>query len=220
MQEIEELNDTISILIKENFYYFAIYCFYTIHHELDFLENWHIEYLCDILNELTNESGERLIINLPPRHLKSELCSIIFPAWILAKKPEKRIIAVSYSMSLTCRYARDLRIILNSQWYKRIFPSTKIDKKNNRKNNFVTTKNGYYYATSINGTLTGEGGDFIIVDDPHNPVKIGEKNVILKTNEWFDKVLSTRCNGKKSSIIIIMQRIAKNDLTGYLLEKE
>ncbi len=182
--------------------------------------NWHLNYLCDTLEAVAEGKIKRLIINIPPRYLKSIICSVSFPAWILAKDPSKRIIVASYSKILATKHSQDTRIIMHSNWYKKNFYKTVIAEGRDEKNKFCTTENGFRFSTSVNGTLTGEGGDILIVDDPHNPIGIYNKSNRKRTINWFTGVFSSRLNDKNTgAIIIIMQRLHVDDLSGYIISK-
>jgi predicted phage terminase large subunit-like protein len=183
-----------------------------------YVHNWHIELICDYLKKCESGEIKRLIINIPPRSLKSVSVSVAFPAWIMGRDPMKKVICVSYSQAISNKHSIDCKQVVESSWYKNIF-DTEILKKENNKRKFMTTKNGFRLATSTGGSLTGEGGDFIIVDDPHNPAKIYSKNERAKCINWFENVLSSRLNNKqKGCIIVIMQRLHADDLCGYLLK--
>lgn len=200
--------------------YFLQNVFKTLNPTTEFLWNWHLDYLCDTLEGVYNGDIKRIIINIPPRYLKSVICSVAFPAWVLGKDPTKRIIVVSYSRQLAIKHSVDTRIVMQSSWYKEYFPNTIICDDQNEKNKFTTTMNGFRFATSTGGTLTGEGGDILILDDPHNPVNIFNKRNRTKVANWFSSVFSSRLNNKKKgAIIIVMQRLHEEDLCGYLLEK-
>ncbi len=187
--------------------------------DANYAHNWHLELMCDYLKEVYLGNIKRLIINVPPRSLKSVCISVAFPAWILANFPSEKIIAVSYSKILSQKHSLDCRKVLQSNWYKQI-TNTSIRYGENEKTKFTTMNNGYRFATSTNGTLTGEGGNVIIVDDPQNPAKIHSKNEREKVNRWFDSVLSSRLNDKNNGkIIVVMQRLHHEDLTAYLLGK-
>lgn len=183
-----------------------------------YLPNWHIEYIC---GELTKKNLRRLIINIPPRHMKSIICSIAFPAWLLGHNPATTIITVSYAEDLSEKFSSDCRRVMESHWYKKIFPLTKINPKRNRITEFETTHGGGRFATSVNGVLTGRGADYLIIDDPIKPQDANSETMREKVNEWFSSTLYSRLNDKdKGKIILIMQRLHENDLTGYLLNKD
>lgn len=186
----------------------------------DFLWNWHIEYLCDVLEQVAKGEIKRVLINIPPRYLKSVICSVAFPSWLIGIDPTKRVIVASYSKTLAQKHSTDCRIVMQSEWYKKTFPHTQIAVGSNEKMKFCTTQNGFRFATSTGGTLTGEGGDILILDDPHNPVGIYNKQNRKKVVNWFTGVFSSRLNNKRNgAMIVIMQRLHCEDLSGYILEQ-
>src|SRR6266849_6246618 len=130
--------------------------------------NWHIKAMAHHLQLCASGRIKRLLITLPPRHLKSVCASVAFPAWVLGCDPSKRIICASYSADLASKHAQDCRAVMEAGWYRRIFPQTRISEKN-AEMNFVTTRQGYRYSTSVGGTLTGRGGNILIIDDPLKP---------------------------------------------------
>lgn len=186
-----------------------------------YLHNWHIDYLARHLEAAGRGEITRLIINLPPRSLKSLCVSVAWPAWLLGRDPSRRIIAASYGQNLSLRHSLDTRLVMNSSWYRSVFPKTKFAKAQNEKHKFVTTKRGYRLATSVGGAVTGEGGNFLIVDDPHNPTHIFSESRRNAALQWFDQTFSSRLDDKKKGVfVIVMQRLHENDLTGHLLNKK
>lgn len=160
----------------------------------------------------------RLIINIPPRTLKSIFVSVAWPAYLLGANPTKRIMAASYSQILSIKHSLDCRFILNSDWYKELFPNTILSKTHNQKSKFLTTANGFRFATSVGGSATGEGGDILIIDDPHNPTQIHSYKIRKKVIDWFEQTFVSRLNNRnKGAIVLVMQRLHSDDLSGYLL---
>ena len=209
------------LLAKNKMRYFLRKAFSILNPAAKLKWNWHLDYLCDILEEVANGRIKRLIINIPPRYLKSVICSVCFPAWMLGRNPKKRIIVASYSKALAVKHSLDTRQLMISRWYRKNFPKTKIANGLNEKTKFCTTDNGFRFATSVNGTLTGEGGDVLIIDDPHNPANIYSKITRKRTINWFSGVFMSRLNNKnEGAVVIIMQRLHTDDLVGYLLAKE
>ena len=156
---------------------------------------------------------------MPPRNLKSICINVAWPAWLLGHNPSTKIMTACYSQALSNKHSQDCRLIINSSWYQQIFPSTKIARGENQKSKFVTTERGFRFATSTSGTATGEGGDFLIIDDPQNPNKINSKKYRDYTIEWFEQTFASRLNDKKNGVIVlVMQRLHPEDLCGYLLE--
>src|ERR1700687_4247430 len=126
-------------------------------------DNWHIQAMARGLQQTVDGNVKRLLITLPPRNLKS-ISAVAFSAWALGHDPSKRIICASYSADLASKHAQDCRAVMESDWYRRIFPRTQISK--NAEMNIVTSHQGYRCSTSVGGTLTGRGGNILIVDDP------------------------------------------------------
>lgn len=183
-------------------------------------DNWHLDCLSWCLAPASREEQLRLIINLPPRSLKSITVSVALSAWLLGLDPSRRIIAVSYSDELARKHARDTRIILESAWYQRLFPATRISPRKNTETEIATTRHGFRIATSIGGTLTGRGGSVIIIDDPIKPIDAESEAERRRVNEWYDNSLYSRLDDKnRGAIIVVMQRLHENDLTGHLLAK-
>lgn len=195
--------------------------FFTVSPGSQYLHNWHIHSISNKLQQVMEGKINRLIINIPPRYLKSICVSVAWSAWLMGHNPSIKIMAASYSQTLSNKHSQDCRLILNSPWYQNLFPSTKISKGENQKSKFVTTERGFRFATSTGGTATGEGGDILIVDDPQNPNKINSKKYRENTIEWFEQTFISRLNNKKTgAIVIVMQRLHAEDLCGYLLENK
>jgi predicted phage terminase large subunit-like protein len=171
-------------------------------------------------NDLNKNNGVRPIINLPPRHLKSLLASIAFPAWCLGHDPSAQFLSVSYAQDLADKLARDCRSVVISPWYRRIFP-TRLAPHRQAVQEFITTRQGYRLATSTGGVLTGRGADVIMIDDPLKPEEALSKLRRDATNEWYDHTLYSRQNDKRwGAIVIIMQRLNEDDLVGHVLGQE
>jgi predicted phage terminase large subunit-like protein len=192
-------------------------CYHTLSPGSPFLMNWHILALAHELELIRLGKSKRLIINLP-RSLKSIVSSVSFPAFFLGHDPTKRLIAVSYGSDLATKHANDFRAILNSDWYRRVFTRTRISPTKNTEFEVATTRNGYRLATSLEGTLTGRGGDIIIIDDPLKPIDALSDPKRERVNQWFFNTLLSRLDDKQNgAIIVVMQRLHMNDLTGVLL---
>ncbi len=185
-----------------------------------FIYNWHLDTICYALDQVRLGHIKRLIIEVPPRSLKSIIASVAFPAFLLGRDPTTKIISVSYSNALAAKHAADSKAIMRSRWYQRLFPSTVIGTEKDTESDFLTTKRGGRYATSIGGTLTGRGGNIIIIDDPLKPgdaMSSGREAV----NTWYDQTLSSRLNNKaEDAIIVVMQRLHIDDLVGHVLQRD
>lgn len=180
--------------------------------------NWHIEAIAYWLDRVAGGTCRRLLINLPPRNAKSKTVSVIWVAWMLGQDPSLNFVCVSYSNELSAKLARDCRAIMQSAWYRELFPRTIISSRS-ASHDFETTANGGRLATSISGTLTGRGGDIIILDDVIKPEEANSEVARDAVNEWYRTTLASRLNNKATgAILCIMQRLHQYDLPGMLLE--
>src|SRR5438309_6338276 len=200
--------------------YFAQHCFCELNPQAAFLPNWHLEVIAAKLTAVREGKIRRLIINLPPRHLKSLMASIAFPAWCLGLDASAQILCVSYAQDLADKLARDCRAIMRSPWYRRIF-ATRLAPHRQAVQEFITTRQGYRLATSTGGVLTGRGADIILIDDPLKPDEALSDSQRQAANEWYDHTLYSRLNDKRhGAIVIIMQRLHEDDLVGHVLGQE
>jgi predicted phage terminase large subunit-like protein len=159
----------------------------------------------------------RLIVNLPPRSLKSIIVSVALPAWLLGHNPKLRIIVVSYADALGGEHARACRLVMRSPWYRALFPRTRIAKDSEL--DLVTTARGQRITTSIGGTLTGRGGHLMIIDDPMKAADAESELARAKVKDWFNGTAFSRLDDKEAgSFIVVMQRLHQDDLSGHLLE--
>jgi predicted phage terminase large subunit-like protein len=185
-----------------------------------FLPNWHIQAMAYQLEQVISGKSKRLIIVLPPRQLKSISVSVALPAFLLGQDPTRKIINVSYSDALAVKFHNDTRALMRTEWYRRIFPGTRIGQSKNTESEFMTTRRGGRLATSVGGTLTGRGGNFIIIDDPMKPEEAASEAARQRVIQWFETTLLSRLNDKTSDVIIVvMQRLHVDDLAGVLLQK-
>jgi predicted phage terminase large subunit-like protein len=208
----------VDAMYRTDFVSFIGKCFHTLAPGSTFHMNWHIAAVAYYLEQVRLGKIKRLIVNLPPRSLKSVMCSVAFPAFVLGQDPTKHLIAVSYGSDLAIKHSNDFRAILNSEWYQRIFRRTSISGLKNTELEVATTMNGFRLATSIDGTLTGRGGDIVIVDDPLKPIDALSDSRRERANNWFNNTLLSRLDDKREgAIVIVMQRLHPDDLTGVLL---
>ena len=207
-------------LLRHDFATFAGRCFQELNPQTELAVNGHLEVIAAKLTEVRDGRVRRLIINLPPRHLKSLMASIAFPAWCLGLDPSAQILCVSYAQDLADKLARDCRSIMMSPWYRQIF-RTRLAAHRNAVQEFITTRQGYRLATSTGGVLTGRGADIILIDDPLKPEEAISKAQRQACNEWFVHTLYSRLNDKRhGAIVIIMQRLHEDDLVGHVLGQE
>ena len=188
----------------------------------EFYDNWHIDAISEHLQAVVEGDIKRLIINIPPRHMKSISVAVALPAWTWTIQPEKRFLFASYAGSLSIRDSVKCRRLIDSRWYKEHFGHKfKLTSDQNQKQRFENDQTGQRIATSVDGALTGEGGDIIVVDDPHNVREAESSTVREGVLEWWDQAMQTRLNDPKTgAFIIIMQRVHENDLTGHILRNE
>lgn len=193
-------------------------CFHQLNPQTPFSMNWHIEVIAEKLEAVRRGEIRRLIINVPPRSLKSIAASVALPAWWLGHHPSAQLLSVTYGQDLSDKLALDCRTIMTSDWYQELFP-TRLSSLKQSIAEFMTTEQGLRLATSVGGTLTGRGADVIIIDDPLKPDQALSDSQRRTVNDWYDHTLYSRLNDKeKGAIIIIMQRLHEDDLVGHVLE--
>jgi predicted phage terminase large subunit-like protein len=186
----------------------------------EFHDNWHVEVLAAKLEDIRCGRCKRLILNVPPRHLKSFGASIVFPAFLLGHDPEKKILSVTYAQDLSDNLARKSRALMSGSLYQSLF-DTRISKGREAVSDFETTAGGYRLSTSIGGVLTGRGADIIIIDDPIKADDAQSDARRRSVNEWYDNTLRSRLNNQETgAIILIMQRLHADDLVAHVQESE
>lgn len=184
------------------------------------IPSWHLEHLSWLLGEVAAGRERRVIVTVPPRTLKSILISVVFPAFILGRDPTLKIIVASNTKELARKHAQDFRRLTQSPLYKRIFPRYQLAHAGDRVLEQKTTQNGHRIATSVGATITGQGADLIIIDDPNRAKDIYSEAHRNKVKAYYDQELFTRLNDKKrGQIIVVMQRLHQDDLVGHILER-
>ena len=179
---------------------------------------WHLDCISEHLMASYRGELSKLIINVPPRCLKSVLVAQIFPAWVMGKDPSAQFIGASYAHSLAERNVMATRRIILSEMYQRMFPNTKISADQNQKDYFTTTAVGQYKGTGIGGTITGFGCGYLLIDDPINPKEGSSPTVRATTISEIRQTLFSRFNDKRTAkTVLIMQRVHDADPTGDLL---
>lgn len=201
--------------------YFLIKCFETLHPGEPPLQLvWYLRAICYALEQVKSGDRKRLIITVPPRHLKSVTTSVAFAAWLLGHNPAMKIMVASYSQDLARLHASQCRTILETAWYQRLFPATRISDRGNRALELITTAGGARKAVSVGGSITGFGADLIVVDDCMKADDVRSQAMREEVRVWFDSTLMTRINNKaEGRIVSIQQRLHEDDLPAYLLEK-
>ena len=186
-----------------------------------FIDGRHHKIMAKKFEEIANGTCKRLIINMPPRHTKSEFASYLLPAWFLGKFPGKKIIQTSNTAELAVGFGRKVRNLVGSEQYSRIFPDVTLRSDSKAAGRWSTNANGEYFAIGVGGTVTGKGADLLIIDDPHSE----QEAAIAATNpEVYDKVFEWYSSGPRQrlqpggAIVVIMTRWSKRDLVGKILK--
>jgi predicted phage terminase large subunit-like protein len=210
-------SELLNAILRSDFTSFLHRSVSTLNPGAHFLPNWHIDAIAYQLSRVRSGEVTRLIINLPPRYLKSVMVSVAFPAFLMGHDPRLRIFGISYGAELAAKHAADFRSIVESPWYQRAFPQMKIARAAN--GDVFTTRKGFRKATSVHAALTGLGGDIFIIDDPQKPEDAQSATLRNGVNLWFSNTLRSRLDDKENGVIIVvMQRVHLNDLTGHLLD--
>jgi predicted phage terminase large subunit-like protein len=213
--------DLTNALYRASFGAFSYRAFEALNPGQSLIPNWHIDAICYHLQLMVDgKARKRLVLNLPPRTLKSFLVSVALPAWILGRAPDTRIICSSYSDELAAKFSRDCRALLETPFYKGVFPGTRLNPKKTSEGEFETTKRGFRLATSVGGTLTGRGGGVLIVDDPIKANDADSEITRRGAIDWFRGTALSRLDDPANSIVCIaMQRLHVDDLAGILIEQ-
>ena len=180
----------------------------------------HHKRLAQIFEDIAAGKKKRVIVNIAPRHGKSELISYLAPAWFLGKYPHKKVIMASHTADLAVNFGRRVRNLVGSDAYKDIFPQVELQADSKSASRWGTNFNGEYFAIGVGGALAGRGADLFIIDDPHSEqdAKLGRPDVFLPAWEWFQSGPLQRLmpNG---AIIVVMTRWSKLDLTGQIVNQ-
>jgi predicted phage terminase large subunit-like protein len=186
-----------------------------------FINGRHHKVMAKKFEEIANGKIKRLIINMPPRHTKSEFASYLLPAWFLGKFPNKKIIQCSNTAELAVGFGRKVRNLVGSDVYAGVFPNVALQVDSKAAGRWATNHGGDYFAIGVGGTVTGKGADLLIIDDPHSE----QEAAIASTNpEVYDKVYEWYSSGPRQrlqpggAIVVVMTRWAKRDLTGRIVK--
>jgi hypothetical protein len=211
------MNAEIDSAIRNSLLAFAMKAYAQLHPGRQLVAHPYLRLVALNLEKVAQGETNRLCVSLPPRHGKSFMASISFAAWLLAHNPSTKILLVSYGQELVERIAYDIRRILQSEWFGRLF-KTKIAEKRRKLTDFVTTAGGGLRSVSVEGGITGLGGDLIIIDDPVQIKDCENLKQLERINDLFDSEILTRLNdSKKGAIVLVAHRVAKDDLTGHVL---
>ena len=207
-------------LLRSDLSSFIQRAFLTVDPGSTYRHNWHVDAIAHYLEEVAAGTVRRLIITMPPRSLKSIAASVAFPAWLLGRDPRRSIVAVSYAEGLTEKLAMDCLKVMEASWYRDAFPAAGLARSRMKRTDFTTRRGGGRFSTTVGGTLTGRGGDLILIDDPHKPEDAAsdvKRNAVI---DWYRSTLLSRLNDPEhSAIVLIQQRVHEADLAGTLLEQ-
>jgi predicted phage terminase large subunit-like protein len=209
---------------REDLYFYSRYMF---RHRKGFKwkHNWHHKVICDALMRVFRGECKRLIINIPPRYSKTELAVINFMSWSLGHNPDAEFIHTSYSGTLAVNNSFMTKLMVQDEHYQQIFPNVVLRQDSKSKNDWRTTEGGVIYAAGAGATITGFGagkmrpgfGGAIIIDDPHKADEATSDTIRGNVLDWFGNTLESRTNHPDTPIILIMQRLHEEDLSGFLL---
>lgn len=185
-----------------------------------FVAGWHIDAVCEHLEAVEAGQIRRLLMNFPPRHMKSLMVGVLWPTWIWVRRPDRRFLNASYIAQLATRDCVKSRRLITSPWFQARFGHRfHLTGDQNEKTKYENNASGFRAAYGVGGA-TGEGGDFIVVDDPHNIIEGESEARRGEVLIWWDEVMSTRLNDPKTGAhVIVMQRVHERDLSGHVLEQ-
>lgn len=214
-QDVKEAQQALDFVLRSDFESFLQMCFLYLNPGAPFLPNWHIKAIAYQLDRVRRGEITRLIINMPPRYLKSLTVTVAFTAFLLGHQPWRRIFAISYGDDLSAKHDRDFRSIVQAPWFRRALRKMKILRSVDGE--LTTTKRGFRKSTSVSGPLTGLGGNLFIIDDPQKPADAQSEARRNTLNEWVSNTLISRMDNKETAaIIVVMQRVHLHDLSGFL----
>ena len=208
-------------LCQDNFLYFVqeMWQDFICRKEKDKSKWGHHQIIANEFSQIANKRKGRLIINMPPRHTKSEFASVYFPAWIIGKFPKLKIMQVSHNTELAVRFGSKVRNIIDSQEYKQIFGDVKLREDSKAKGRWETNHGGEYYAAGVGASITGRGADLLIIDDPHTEQDSMSDLAMERAYDWYTSGPRQRLQ-PGGSILLVMTRWAEDDLTGRLLKAQ
>ena len=209
-------------ILRQDLFSFVWKTFATLHqgHNDKFVPTWHVQAICFELENLLSGENKRLVINIPPRHLKSISVAVAFVAYVLGHRPETKIIVASYGLDLACKHAEDCRRVMESDWYKQAFPKTRLSRRGNTVDEFRTTQGGGRKAVSLGGAVTGHGADYIIIDDLLKAQDAASDAELKRAQDFIEGTLLSRFNKpSEGRVVMIAQRLHELDPPGYLLDK-
>ena len=184
-----------------------------------FIEGTHHKQVARQFEKLSMNPGSRIIVNMPPRHTKSEFASYLLPAWLIGKNPELKIIQTTHTAELAVRFGRKVRNLMELEIYKEIFPDVDLRADSKAAGRWETGQGGEYFAAGVGGAITGRGADLLIIDDPHSEQDALSDTAMEHAYEWYTSGPRQRLQ-PGGSIVVVMTRWSLKDLTGKLIKAQ
>jgi predicted phage terminase large subunit-like protein len=184
----------------------------------EFIEGAHHRHIAKKFNDLANKKINRLIVNMPPRHTKSEFASYLLPSWMVGRNPKLKIIQVTHTGELAIRFGRKAKHLIDSEEYGKIF-QTRLQEDSQAAGRWETAQGGEYFAAGVGGAITGRGADLLIIDDPHSEQDAMSANAFENCYEWYTSGPRQRLQ-PGGQIVLVMTRWSKKDLTGILMKNQ
>jgi len=185
----------------------------------EFINGRHHKIMAEKFNRIASGELKRLIVNMPPRHTKSEFGSYLLPSWLMGKNPKLKIMQTTHTAELAFRFGRKVRNLMNSAEYTKVFPGVELRADSQAAGRWETSKGGEYFAAGVGGAVTGRGADLLIIDDPHSEQDALSPTALEHAYEWYTSGPRQRLQ-PGGAIVIIMTRWADNDLTGKLMKQQ
>ena len=184
----------------------------------DFIEGSHHRLVAEKFNKLATGELKRLIINMPPRHTKSEFASFLLPAWMVGRNPKLKIIQATHTGELAIKFGRKAKHLIDSEEYHKIF-DTRLQEDSKAAGRWETAQGGEYFAAGVGGAITGRGADLLIIDDPHSEQDAMSESALENAYEWYTSGPRQRLQ-PGASIVLVMTRWSTKDLTAMLLKNQ
>ena len=185
----------------------------------DFIAGSHHKIFAKKLEDVSRGKIKRLIVNMPPRHTKSEFASNLFPAWMMGKNPKLKIIQTTHTAELSYNFGRKVRNLFEQDEFKEVFPDVTLSQDSKAAGRFTTNKGGEYFAAGVGGAITGRGADLLIIDDPHSEQDALSQTALDNAYEWYTSGPRQRLQ-PGGSIVVVMTRWSTKDLTGKLIQNQ
>ena len=179
----------------------------------------HHQIIANEFESIANQKHNRLIVNMPPRHTKSEFASYLFPAWMIGRNPKMKLMQVSHNAELATRFGSKVRNLMETEDYKSIFGDVKLREDSKAKGRWETNHGGEYFAAGVGGSITGRGADLLIIDDPHTEQDSMSDSAMDRAYDWYSSGPRQRLQ-PGGAIVVVMTRWATDDLTGRLIKSQ